>query len=113
MIQNLTFFNEVEDLEKITGLTEDQLWEHGANLDDWDYGFCSDEPLHKVVKEEKEKYEIERWDEPEEDGKYYKYRNEYDWHNPTYKLMEFSEGYCVGWHYFEYNGKHYYTVHHS
>ena len=113
MIRYLTFFNDVSDLIALTGLTEDQLWQHGANLDDWDYGFCCKEPLHRIVKEEKDESDIESWDNPEDDGKYYQYRAEYCYDDPTYHLMQNAENYCVGWNHFEYNGMHYYTVHHS
>jgi hypothetical protein len=113
MIRDLTFFNSVEDLEQLTGLSRNELWEHGANLDDWDYGFCCSQQLHKEVSEEKEKYEIDSWDEPAEDGKYYKTYNTYDYDDPTYQLMQSAENYCVGWNHFTVDGKHYYTVHHS
>ena len=36
MIQKLTFFKTEEDLMQLTGLIEEELWNHGANLDDWD-----------------------------------------------------------------------------
>ncbi len=113
MVRKLTFFNTVEDLEKLTGLTEEELWNQGANLDDWDYGFCCKQPLHKTVKEEKDKDEIDPWDKPEADGKYYRTYDTYDYDDPTYQLMQSADNYCVGWNHFEYKKVHYYTVHHS
>lgn len=111
MIQELTFFNTEEDLVKLTGLTPEQLWDTGADLDDWDYGFCCRKPLHREIREEN-KYP-DRWDTPDKDGKYYYTRYEYDRDTPTYWLMQNAELYCCGWKHFEYNGMHYYTVHHA
>ena len=46
---NLVMFNTVEDLAKLTGLSTDNhnqaLWDAGFNLDDWDIGFQTGEPL--------------------------------------------------------------------
>ena len=77
MIRNLIMFDEIEDIEKLTGLTHEKLWEVGFDLDDWDCGFMSDAPI--------------------DDG----------W------LLNEMEGYCVGSNHVEYDGKHWYTVHHA
>lgn len=46
---NLVMFNTVEDLAELTGLSTDNhnqaLWDAGFDLDDWDIGFQTDEPL--------------------------------------------------------------------
>lgn len=46
---NVVMFNTVEDLAKLTGLSTDNhnqaLWDAGFDLDDWDIGFQTDEPL--------------------------------------------------------------------
>lgn len=42
---NLTWFESEQDLQKLTGLDHDGLWDAGFNLDDWDFGFVTDEKL--------------------------------------------------------------------
>ena len=46
---NLVMFNTVEDLATLTGLSTDNhnqaLWDAGFDLDDWDIGFQTDDPL--------------------------------------------------------------------
>ena len=41
----LIAFETSEELQKLTGLTHDELWENGFNLDDWDIGFQSETPI--------------------------------------------------------------------
>ena len=85
-----------EDIYELTGISDyHTLYEIGFDLDDWDVGFCCDEKLH-----------IEHTDE--DDGSIY-----YEWLPPAYWLGQQMEHYCVGYNYCEYNGKHYYTVHHA
>lgn len=88
MLSNVTFFDQEEELSQLTGLSHDELWEAGFNLDDWDFGFVSDLP----------------WDDGWWDSKspYYQY-----W------LLTHMESHCVGYHYVEYAGRHYYMVYHS
>ena len=45
---NLVVFETEEDLSELTGLTEQELWEKGFNLDDWEIGFQSEVKLHKT-----------------------------------------------------------------
>lgn len=45
-INNCKLFNTERDLEVLTGLTHDQLWEHGFDLDDWDFGLCCERKLN-------------------------------------------------------------------
>ena len=82
-----------DDLQKVTGLTHDQLWYEGFNLDDWDACFVSDIPLTVLVRDGDCK-----WLEPICDA---------------YWLVRQMENYCVGYEHTEYNGKHYYMVYHS
>ena len=35
----LTLFTTEDELSELTGLDHDGLWEHGFDLDDWDFGF--------------------------------------------------------------------------
>ena len=36
----IIYFNDVEELIELTGLSNSELWDVGINLDDWDYGLC-------------------------------------------------------------------------
>ena len=89
MRNTVTFFDTREDLRELTGLPGDDydkaLWNAGFDLDDWDWGFVSDTP----------------WSE--------------DWDGPYYQcwLMSRMVEYCVGYDHTEYNGRHYYILHHS
>jgi hypothetical protein len=38
MTKQFIYFDKEEELEKLLGLNQDQIWDHGINLDDWDYG---------------------------------------------------------------------------
>ena len=38
-------FTSEKELQKLTGLSHDELWDNNFNLDDWDIGFCCDKPL--------------------------------------------------------------------
>lgn len=97
-------FDTREELSELTGLTADELWDAGFNLDDWDIGFQSEVMLHRTPTQE------ELAEEP-------------DWYDedtcltspdlPLWWLMSRMENYCVGFSYTEYNGMHYYLVHHA
>ena len=83
-----------EDLRKITGLPSDNhVWDSGFNLDDWDVCFVSDMPLTVTM--------------CDHDGAW-EYTNDDAWW-----LVSRMENYCVGYDHVEYDGKHYYMVHHS
>ena len=97
---NLKMFNNTDDILKLTGAPDrSALWDAGFNLDDWDVGFCSTKKLHK-----------EHAYISEYDGREY---TEYEWIPEARWLGWQMENYCVGFNYCKYNGKHYYTVHHS
>jgi hypothetical protein len=85
---NITFYEGSADLQELTGLSYKELWEAGFNLDDMDFGIVCDVELG------------EDW-----------------WSNgaPYYSwwLLDRMDSHCVGYNHVEYNGKHYYTVHHS
>lgn len=85
---NITFYEGSADLQELTGLSYKELWEAGFNLDDMDFGIVCDVEL------------VEDW-----------------WSNgaPYYSwwLLDRMDSHCVGYNHVEYNGKHYYTVHHS
>ena len=40
--KSLTYFETEEELTKMTGLSHEELWENGFDLDDWDFGFAWD-----------------------------------------------------------------------
>ena len=88
MIQQVTFFENPEDLERMIGLTHDQLWEAGFNLDDMDFGIVTEKEWNQ-----------DGWDD---DDPYYE-----SW------LLYRMDAHCVGYTHTEYDGKHYYTLHHS
>lgn len=106
---NITMFDTVEDLCKLTGLqTEKDLWNNGFNLDDWDVGFVSDVPLTMTVKEKAE--DIDRHHYGIYESSYYEYEVPVEgasW------LINRMEQYCVGYLHTEYKGKHYYMVYHA
>lgn len=137
MITNITLFDTVEEIEKLTGLCSDELWEKHFNLDDMDWGFCVDgddwfiREEHHWAQEIRRKYEecgkhLELLDDFE--GPFMKhlledpnYDVEYSWHLDEEKEIPFSltfildrmESYCVGYSVAVYNGKTYVTLHHA
>lgn len=94
---NLRMTDNREDIRAWTGLSGDNhdlsLWEVGFDLDDWDVCFESDTRLVKEY--------------TDGDGAYYEPIAEAWW------LVTRMDGYCCGYDEVEYNGKWYYTVHHS
>lgn len=42
---NIIWFETLDELKHLTGLTSDELWDAGFNLDDWDFGVCSNDKL--------------------------------------------------------------------
>lgn len=87
-MKTATFFESREELRRLTGCLDDnQLWDVGFNLDDWDFGFVSDEPWN------------DNWGDY---GNYYEY-----W------LLDRMKNHCVGYEEVEYNGKYYYMLYHS
>jgi hypothetical protein len=44
MVKLIAF--DTEELMELTGLSEDELWEKGFHLDDWNIGFQSEIKLH-------------------------------------------------------------------
>lgn len=93
MSKTVTFFDTVADLKQLTGLTcSNDLWRAGFDLDDWDWGFVSDNEW------------TEDWmnDHPSDNHPYYEY-----W------LLNRMDNHCCGYEHVEYNGKHYYILYHS
>lgn len=88
MISTITFFEDSEDLEKLTGLTHDQLWENNFNLDDIDFGIMTET-----------EWTDGWWDN---NAPYYQH-----W------LLNNMSNHCVGYEHVAFDDKHYYTVHHS
>lgn len=72
-----------KDIESVTGLSYEELRSEGFVLDDMDFGFILDEP-------------------PEASLPFY-----------IHWILSKAENYCVGYEHVEFNGLHYYTVHHS
>lgn len=106
---NLIMTGSEKDLEKLTGLDRNGLWDAGFNLDDWDVCFVSDVPLHSRVEvEHHENGYGDEWDE-----KHYEMDYDDTKYDDVHWLFMQMDNYCVGFNHVEYNGKHYYTVHHS
>ena len=95
---NLRMTDKREDIRKWTGLSGDNhdeaLWKAGFNLDDWDVCFESDKRLFETYPVGDE----DTWAEPISEA---------------WWLGSRMSNYCVGYTEVEYNGKWYYTVHHS
>ena len=104
----VTFFNTVDELLKITGIdTNEKLWDAGFDLDDWDFGFVSDE----LWDQESVFYEFDH-----DYGKEKEFTcRESDWSMPQYKywLIDHMSNRCVGYKHTELNGRHYYMAYHS
>ena len=71
------------DIESVTGLSRDELRNKGFNLDDMDFGFVFDDDAFGSIP-----FYI-RW------------------------LIFEAESCCCGYNYVEYDGRHWYTVHHA
>ena len=137
MIRNLTFFDNAEEIEKLTGLSHNELWEHGFNLDDMDWGFAIDGEDWFVKREYhwaqnlrdkmKDKdgdcwfltdLEKDLWkdikDDPDYDLEYEMVRNEeVDFPGWLDRILDMMADYCVGYSVAVYNGKTYITQHHA
>ena len=98
---NLVVFETEEELCELTGLTEEELWQKGFNLDDWEIGFQSEVKLHKTPT----KKDIENGYRKNELIELFDL--------PAHWLMNQMNSYCVGANYVFLDGKHYYTVHHA
>ena len=83
----ITFY-EIDELNELTGLSDEELWDKGFNLDDMDFGIVCDTEI------------VDDW-----------------WNNRApyfaWWLLDRMDSHCVGYKHVEYLGKHYYTVHHS
>lgn len=98
----ITVFETVDELCEITGLSEDELWAHGFDLDDWDIGFCCNQKLHRSPTKE----EIE-----DEDLGYSEYSLVFG--DKAHWLTFQMDMYCVGPSFTQYKNKYYYLVHHA
>lgn len=99
---DIKWFEDLDDLCALTGLTRDLLWDAGFNLDDWDFGIRCDRKLHADPT-------------PDEiaSGEYYEDQLVVDWDLPGYRLMYWMEEHCCGASYVELDGWYYYLVHHA
>jgi hypothetical protein len=86
-MKTVTFFSTVSDLQRLTGLTCNELWNKGFDLDDWDWGFVSDT----------------EW------VGYYGVGHAYY----EYWLLSRMSDYCAGFTHVEFEGRHYYMLYHS
>lgn len=86
--EKVTFFSDVEDLERLTGLTYNELRDRGFDLVNMDFGIQTDTEWS------------DDWD----------YKDE-----PYYRrlMLQWMDNHCMGYSYAAYKGKHYYTIHHA
>lgn len=83
----LTMFNTEEELQELTGLTHDELWDAGFDLDDWDIGFQTEEHMPNAY---------------EDDGTAL-----------TWWLTQSMDDYCCGYGETKHKDKYYYLVYHA
>ena len=84
-MKTVTFFNTEEELQQLTGLNHQGLWDNNFDLDDWDWGFVSDT-----------------------------YWNPYDYQNNyMYWILHHMHTYYTGYKATYYNNKYYYIYYHS
>ena len=102
----LTYFESEEDLQRLTGLDHDGLWDAGFNLDDWDFGFRTKRKLHN----EKVSKWVSEWTGTEYEEKDISFRDNL---SEGYYLYRFVEGNCVGCQATFYKGYWYYMEYHS
>ena len=97
---DLTMFTTEKDLMKLTGLSHDELWDNNFDLDDWDVGFVSDVPLSTTMHydDDGDYAHEDKYEEPVDDA---------------WWLINRMDEYCVGYRHVEFNGRHYYMVHHA
>lgn len=85
MMKTAIFFSNEEELQKLTGLSHQALWDNGFDLDDWDWGFVSDT----------------YWS-PHYGSPLYEY-----W------ILNHMHNYCTGYKCVNYNNKFFYMLYHS
>ena len=100
MIKDITFFETKKELEELTGLTENELWDKGFNLDDIDWGIVTS---GVNILEHIDEFGCKSWEV------------DYNSDEPYYirMLLSWMDSHCVGYRYVEYNGKQYFTLHHA
>ena len=80
MKTNIVFFEDAKDLESLTGLSYDELWDKGFDLDDMDWGFVSDENYITETEDEFGDISMEI---------------KYDIPQFAYQILSMMESYCV------------------
>lgn len=102
-------FCDVDELEEITGLTHEQLWDNYFDLDDCDAVMIIDEDALPLKFDESE-FGYKYWT-PVDDLYTLMYDGKLD--RCLWDILESWENYCVGCHYTKYNGKIYVSKHHA
>lgn len=97
----ITAFETMNELTEITGLTINELRDHGFDLDDWDVGFCCNQPLYRKPTPK----EIAEFGYGEDDTIYAGETARW--------LVQRMDDYCVGSSFTEYNSQYFYLVHHA
>lgn len=102
-------FCDVDELEEITGLTHEELWDHHFNLDDCDAVMILDEDALPLEFHDEGKY-CQYWELADDLFSLY-YNDKID--RCFCDILEDWGNYCVGAHYTKYNGKVYISKHHA
>lgn len=100
----LTVFTKAEELSRLTGVSCQELWEHGFDLDDWNWGIQALEPLREVHYYDKDDNECTA-DSPEMEYSEFVWKDGYE--SFFWKLSRDEDLDCT-----EYDGKFYYISHH-
>ena len=95
----LIFFDKEKELTKLTGLNHEELWDNGFCLDDWDWGFQSDECFGTI--------------ENDEYGFQYHNHNYSDLPAAINMILQYMDTYCVGYKVNKYKDKYYFMLYHA
>lgn len=98
----ITWFESVDELEKLTGLTRSALWDAGFNLDDMDFGIRVNRRIHRLPTKD----EVA-------DGEFGEDELVEDWDLEGYWLLSRMQSHCCGAEYVKYGRYHYYMVYHA
>lgn len=99
MVQNITFFENEAELNELTKLNHDELWDQGFDLDDWDWGFVTNENYTYEVITEYGDIELQV---------------DYD-KTPSYiySILNYMDNCCCGFRCVKYKDKFYYMLYHA
>ena len=88
-MKTVTFFSTEDELQQLTGLDHEGLWYNCFVLDDWDWGFVSEEIWNHNYNPNDPDNSFEFW------------------------LLNHMHDYCTGYKVTYYKDKYYYMLYHS